>query len=261
MSNTDPRQHELAEFLKSVRERCKPSAFGFPEGQRRRTAGLRREEVAQLAGISPTWYTWIEQGRKVQMSIDVLDRLSIALRMERSQRVYLFELAGKRDPYITSTEHDVAPGVLEKVVNEIKGPAYILGRYWDVLAWNSAAAHLFYDWLGAEEHPNLLRYVFLNPKARQIVCDWDARAGRLVAEFRADSSAHLDDLELGRLINELSLNSADFARYWKQHDVLERQGGSREFEHPEDGRLTFQQMTLKLVDQEHLKVVLLIKET
>lgn len=260
MSTSDPRQQELADFLKSLRERCKPSAFGFPEGQRRRTAGLRREEVAQLAGISPTWYTWIEQGRKVQMSTDVLDRLAIALRMERSQRVYLFELAGKRDPYTSGNQHGIDPEILQKLVATINGPAYVLGRHWDVLAWNAAAKILFYDWLGVETNTNLMRYVFLNSRAKEIVCDWENRARRLVAEFRADCSAHLEDLDLNRLIQELSQNSVEFARYWKQHDVLERQGGSREFNHPEQGLLTFQQMTLQLVDQEQLKLVLLLAE-
>lgn len=260
MNTNDPRQQELADFLKALRERCKPSAFGFPEGQRRRTAGLRREEVAQLAGISPTWYTWIEQGRKVQMSTDVLDRLAIALKMERSQRVYLFELAGKRDPYIGTTQHGIAPEVLQKLVTTINGPAYVLGRHWDVLAWNPAAQRLFHGWLGVEATPNLMRYVFLNPQAKEIVCDWENRARRLVAEFRADCSAHLEDLDLNRLIQELSQNSVEFARYWKQHDVLERQGGRREFNHPEQGLLTFQQMTLQVVDQEQLKLVLLLAE-
>lgn len=258
MNPSDPRQQELADFLKSLRERCKPSAFGFPEGQRRRTAGLRREEVAQLAGISPTWYTWIEQGRKVQMSTDVLDRLAIALKMERSQRVYLFELAGKRDPFISGNQHGIDPEILQKLVTTVTGPAYVLGRHWDVLAWNTAAKLLFHDWLGVESNPNLMRYVFLNPRAKEIVCDWENRARRLVAEFRADCSAHLEDIDLSRLIQELTQNSVEFARYWKQHDVLERQGGSREFNHPEKGLLTFQQMTLQLVDQEQLKLVVLL---
>lgn len=94
----DPRRQELAEFLQALRLRSAPAAFGFPEGSRRRTKGLRREEVAQLAGISPTWYTWIEQGREVNVSADALDRLALALKLSRSERAYLFDMAGRRDP-------------------------------------------------------------------------------------------------------------------------------------------------------------------
>lgn len=256
----DPRRQELADFLKSLRERAFPPTFGFAEGQRRRTAGLRREEVAQLAHISPTWYTWIEQGREVSMSVDVLDRLAIALRMERSQRAYLFELAGKRDPLAAEASSDNAPPGLQPLVHGFAGPAYVLGRHWNVLVWNEAAQILFSGWLGSDGHPNLLRYVFLDPAARQMVVDWETRGRRLVAEFRADCSTRLDEPELQQLVSELSASSPEFRHYWKLHDVQERQGGFREFLHPHYGRLAYQQMTLRLVDQDHLKLVVLLQE-
>ena len=129
----DSRRKELGAFLKAIRERATPETFGLPIGPRRRTAGLRREEVAQLADISPTWYTWIEQGREVSMSADTLDRLAQALRLERTQRAYLFELAGRRDPKAQDPTTDALPDSLRRVLETQSGPAYVLGRFWDML--------------------------------------------------------------------------------------------------------------------------------
>ena len=258
----DTRRQELAEFLQALRQRSTPEAFGFPEGSRRRTKGLRREEIAQLAGISPTWYTWIEQGREVNVSADALDRLALALKLSRSERAYLFDMADRRDPRSAEMEADTAPEALVGMIANITIPAYIMGRYWDVLAWNPPAAELFTGWLDQpsradEPLPNLLRYVFQIPEARQFVVNWEVRARRLVAEFRADCRSRLEEPALHRLVLELSQTSSDFNRFWKQHDVLERQGGQREFNHPKRGLISYQQVTLRPVDQEQLKLVLL----
>lgn len=258
----DTKRQELAEFLQTLRQRSAPVAFGFPEGSRRRTQGLRREEVAQLAGISATWYTWIEQGREVNVSADALDRLASALKLSRSERVYLFEIADRRDPRGTGLEEDAAPQALIGMIADIPLPAYILGRTWDLLAWNPPAAELFTGWLDQpqgdhEPPPNLLRFVFQIPEARQFVIDWEVRAKRLVAEFRADCRSRLEEPELQRLVTELSQTSQEFDRFWKQHDVLERQGGQRQFSHPKRGLISYQQVTLRPVDQEQLKLVLL----
>ena len=258
----DSRRQELAEFLLAVRQRCVPESFGFPAGQRRRTRGLRREEVAQLAGISPTWYSWIEQGREVMVSAEVLDRLAAALRMTATERLYLFEMAGRRDPQAGATEEDTAPQALVETLADMRMPAYIMGRYWDMLAWNPPAAELFGGWLdqgraGSEPLPNLLRFVFLRAEAREFVVDWEARARRLCAEFRADCRTRLEEPGLRRLVEELQQGSPEFARYWKQHDVLERQGGERSFRHLRLGLVRYQQLTLRPVELEHLKLVLL----
>lgn len=259
------RRKELGEFLQAARSRHAPEDFGFAAG-RRRTAGLRREEVAQLAGISATWFTWMEQGRAVNVSADALDRLAAALRLTRSERAYLFELAGRRDPSAAmAEENDVASALLASIVGEIAIPAYILGRTWDMLAWNRPAAALFAGWLDsrpkeAEPPRNLLRYVFLDPQARSLIVDWDKRASRIVAEFRADCRTRLEEPALVRLIDELAQSSPAFARYWKQHHVMERQGGRRDFNHPKRGLIACQQLTLYPVDREHVKLVLLKPE-
>lgn len=257
----DTRRKELAEFLQALRQRGSPEEFGFPAGARRRTQGLRREEVAQLAGISATWYTWIEQGRKVNVSAEALERLATALKLSKSERTYLFDMADRRDPQAHMLEADTAPEILVSMLTSIQIPAYIMGRTWDILAWNSAASHLFTGWLDTakqnDTRPNLLHFVFQHPSAKKFVVDWEMRARRLVAEFRADCRSRLEEPELKRLVNELSQASPDFERFWKQHDVLERQGGQRQFNHTTHGLISYSQVTLRPVEQEQLKLVLL----
>lgn len=258
----DARRKELGEFLQVIRQRNQPEDFGFAVGSRRRTQGLRREEVAQLVDISPTWYTWIEQGREVNVSADVLDRIAARLRLTRSERAYLFEVAGRRDPHAANPEDDTAPAVLLALLEDIHVAAYIMGRYWDLLHWNAEAAELFAGWLDRASsadaaRPNMLRFVFLNPAARSFLVDWEVRARRITAEFRADCRTRLEDPAVLRLIEELTALSPEFARFWKQHDVLERHGGRRSFLHPTRGIITCEQVTLKPVEHTHIKVVLL----
>ena len=259
------RRKELAAFLQAIRSRSQPADFGFPAGTRRRTAGLRREEMAQIVGISATWYTWIEQGREANISADALDRLAVNLRLTRSERAYLFEIADRRDPLAGQSESDDAPPLLIDLLADIGVPAYLMGRYWNMLGWNSAATELFTGWLDIphgnndydEAPPNMLRFVFLDPRARSLLFDWETRARRITAEFRADCRNSLDDPALTRLVDELAAASADFARFWKQHDVLERQGGERRFQHPLRGEILYQQSTLRPDEHEHLKLVML----
>jgi transcriptional regulator with XRE-family HTH domain len=257
----DTRRKELAEFLQAMRQRGAPEAFGFPLGARRRTLGLRREEVAQLANISATWYTWIEQGREVNVSAEALDRLAVALKLSKSERTYLFDMADRRDPQAHINDADAAPETLTKMLESITIPAYIMGRTWDLLAWNKPSETLFNGWLNEwtneSPQPNLLRYVFLHPVAKQFVVDWELRARRLVAEFRADCRSRLEEPALQKLVNELTQANPAFDRFWKQHDVLERQGGQREFNHPLQGLISYHQVTLRPVEQEQLKLVLL----
>jgi transcriptional regulator with XRE-family HTH domain len=257
----DSKRKELGEFLTAMRQRGTPEEYGFPSGARRRTQGLRREEVAQLAGISATWYTWIEQGREVNVSAEALERLATALKLSKSERSYLFDMTDRRDPHAHMLEADTAPETLIAMLNNIQIPAYIMGRTWDLLAWNTPASQLFTGWLDntepSDSRPNLLRFVFLNSNAKQFVVEWEMRARRLVAEFRADCRSRLEEPELKRLVNELSQASTDFERFWKQHDVLERQGGQRQFNHPAKGLISYSQVTLRPVEQEQLKLVLL----
>ncbi|WP_431226768.1 helix-turn-helix transcriptional regulator [Burkholderia contaminans] len=250
----------LGEFIRAHRERLSPQAVGLPPGPRRRTPGLRREEVAQLCGVSPTWYTWIEQGRPVSASADALARIAVALQLSKAERAYLFELAAQRDP----AEPDVAAGdlppTLAATVTAIATPAYVLDRQWNALAWNAPAAVLFSGWLDGAHDRNLLRFTFMSPAARTLIVDWETRARRLAAEFRADSIRHLTDAPTRALIDALTAGSDAFAQYWASQDVFEREGGLREFDHPANGRLVYQQITLKPAHREDLKLVVLVRD-
>jgi transcriptional regulator with XRE-family HTH domain len=255
--------NKLGEFLRAHRERTPPASVGLPGGGRRRTPGLRREELAQLCDVSPTWLTWLEQGREVQASGKMLARLAEVLRLSAAERAYLFSLADRLDPH-----HDDDGGnageALDAIVAAIDAPAYMLDRQWDAVAWNSQAAQLFAGWLPPRpqppSRPNLLRYMFLSPAARALIVDWPERARRLVAEFRADVGRHASEQALAGLIAELADASATFAELWTLQDVVGREGGLRRFDHPQQGDLHLNQVTLHLAKRHDLKLVMLLPQ-
>ncbi|CAG9184569.1 MmyB family transcriptional regulator [Cupriavidus pinatubonensis] len=251
------REAVLGAFLRAHRERLAPADVGLPPGRRRRTPGLRREEVAQLAGLSATWVTWLEQGRPVALSARALASLAAALRLSRAERAYLFELAGRRDPQQAGSEA-VPPAVMASV-HGIAGPAYLLDRQWNALTWNAAAAELFIGWLDEEsQERNLLRAMFLSTPLQALVEDWPHRAGRLVAEFRAHSIRHADDAPMRALIEGLMAESPAFRAAWLSQDVEDREGGRRGFHHPALGALQFEQLTLWPAAAPGLMLVMLL---
>ena len=248
------RQHVLGGFLRTHRERLAPAAAGLSPGPRRRTPGLRREELAQLSGISATWYSWLEQGRAVAASPAALARLQLT----RAERAYLFELAGRRDPDdAPAAAAAEAPAAVVAAVDGFAGPAYLLDHSWTARAWNQAAARLFVGWLDHPGERNQLRYIFLDPAARALICDWPGRARRVLAEFRADYSRHVDDPGLEALIAELSRRSGFFRRAWQDQRVTGREGGERRFNHPADGLVRYAQSTFNPAGHPDLKLVLL----
>ncbi|MGO4307407.1 helix-turn-helix transcriptional regulator [Cupriavidus sp. RAF12] len=237
------REAELGAFLRSHRERLTPADVGLPPGRRRRTPGLRREEVAQLAGLSATWVTWLEQGRSVMMSARALTSLAQALKLSRAERAYLFALAGRPEPR-QDADPAVPPALLASV-HAIAGPAYLLDRQWTALAWNAAAAELFVGWLDERSQDrNLLRAMFLSPALQALVEDWPHRAARLVAEFRVHSLRHAEEPPTRALVEALLAESPAFQAAWRSQDVEERQGGRRGFHHPTHGLIYFEQLAL-----------------
>ncbi|WP_174875572.1 helix-turn-helix transcriptional regulator [Vogesella oryzae] len=249
----------LGEFIRSHRERISPQQAGLPAGNRRRAKGLRREEVAQLVGISPTWLTWIEQGRTQSVSAATLSRLADVLLLSRAERDYLFDLAGLKDPQeATLAANPEAQQALAQVVDKIATPAYVLDALWNVPACNREAATLFGGWLddGSDSH-NLLQFMFLHPLARTLVEDWPTRARRMVAEFRAEISSHHDDA-VAELLGHLRQDSGEFDALWQQQDVQGREGGERAFNHATAGRLSYQQLTMRLAHAPGLKLVILL---
>ena len=264
MSNTTDQRRELGAFLRTRREAASPSQAGvLPDARdRRRTPGLRREEVAQLCGISTSWYTWIEQGRDITLSAAALARLAGALRLTAAERTYLFELTRRRDPMppARSSAPPVADGELRAVLDAIATPAYLLDRLWHARAWNDPAGDLFAPWFESGE-ACLLRFVFLGPAASEFICNWEDRARRLLAEFRADVARDPEDVGVHRIVGDLMRDSELFTRFWNSHAVLGRDGGARSFRHPTHGLRHYRQTTLLPAACPDHKLVILIPET
>lgn len=252
-------RRELGDFVRSHRERLTPEAIGLSPGSRRRTPGLRREEAAQLCGLSTTWYSWVEQGRDVSVSPTALARLAEALRLGRAERAYLFELAGKRDPDQDADDTDEVPAAALLCVEAILSPAYVLDRSFNARSFNAKAKRLFAGWLDGPGERNLLRFIFLEPASRTLICNWEERARRVVAEFRAVRGAHLGDPTLRLLIEEMGRQSSDFARFWDERAVLGREGGERTFNHPRDGFLRYEQVTFNLAGSSDLRLTMLME--
>jgi transcriptional regulator with XRE-family HTH domain len=258
---------KLGEFIRAHRERTTPDSVGLSDSGRRRTPGLRREELAHLCQVSPTWLTWLEQGRQVSASGKLLARMAEVLRLSAAERGYLFSLAERLDPQHEEDEADGAES-LQDMVAAIDAPAYMLDRQWDAVAWNAHAAALFGGWLDvaavgqvqAGARPNLLRFMFRSAAARGLIVDWEHRARRLVAEFRADSGKHAVQLPLAGLIAELCRDSPEFRALWTLQDVTSREGGLRSFQHPGMGELSFNQVTLHLAKRHDLKLVMLLPQ-
>lgn len=257
-SATALRRKALGQFLRQSRARVQPQDWGLPVGSRRRTPGLRREEVAQLCAISLTWYTWIEQGRDIAISTTVCDRLAKTLKLSRAERQYLFELAEHTDPEANKAELLPLPQGLNDCVAHIAAPAYILDRSWNLLARNTALVDLFNGWPDTTSQPNLLRYIFTHPQAPHFVVDWEQRAQRVVGEFRADVGPHVDEPAIRALVAELQEQSAIFSQWWGRQRVQEREGGLREFNHPQHGLMLFQQFTFRLAVRSDCKLVMLL---
>ncbi|MFB7332105.1 helix-turn-helix transcriptional regulator [Streptomyces adustus] len=252
------RRAELSEFLRSRRARLKPEDVGLPDfGRHRRVPGLRREELAQLAGVSVAYYTRLEQGNGRNVSAEVLDSIARALRLTGAEHAHLTHLAKpkqhKRRP--AARQQQVRTG-LRQLLDSMDGiPAYVSGRRSDILAWNRMAAALFGDWaeLPAQER-NWARLVFLRPDYRELFVDWDQKATDIVSYLRMDAGCHPDDPRLSALVGELSVKSEVFRRLWATHDVKEKSHGTKRMRHPLVGDLALSFETFGLVDdsEQHL---------
>jgi transcriptional regulator with XRE-family HTH domain len=252
------RAQTLGAFLRAHRERLSPSTVGLVFTGRRRTPGLRREEVAQLCQVSTTWYTWLEQGRPVSASAATISRIADGLQLSRAERLYLFEISRPVVPAESEVRESPLPEDLKDLVERMPLPAYVLDRQWNVVLWNRAAARLLRPWLVESKDRNLLHFVFLNPAARDFIVDWSSRARRLAAEFRSDAGRHLDDAPTVRLISGLQNSSPAFAKYWNQQDVREREGGVRKFRANTGETGTYRQLSLIPSANTDLKLVTLI---
>ena len=225
-------RRELAAFLRSRRERISPAEAGLPPTGRRRTPGLRREEVALLAGISATWYTYLEQAREIRVSDQVVDALARALRLDERERGHLRRLAGHALPDETPAPERLAPEAAAVPLMLQPDPAYIIGGTSDVLSHNSAAEALFPN-LIAGRRPNFARWVFLDPVAREVVVDWATEARGLLARLRTIAARHPGHPACAELVEELTAGSPEAREWWPRYDIEDRRGGRKRLRRPD----------------------------
>jgi transcriptional regulator with XRE-family HTH domain len=237
-------RQELAAFLRARRYRIKPADIGISAGSRRRTPGLRREEVAQLSGVSVTWYTWLEQARDITVSRQVLDSLANGLQLDEVERQHLFVLAGVPLP-VAAPALPPSSG-LRRLVDVLNPhPAYLVGPSWDLLAWNDAEAGLIGD-PGRLPKPerNIIRMMFTEPSMRRLLVNWRVQAASLLGQYRVDAGRNVGDPRFDQLSAELCATSADFRRLWDAHDVGGFGSPRWELDHPRLGRMTMDYVRL-----------------
>ena len=213
-------RNDLSDFLRSRRARLSPDEVGLPNGTRRRAAGLRREEVASLAGVGLTWYTWFEQGRDIRVSPDFLENVSRALRLSSAERQHLYVLTGREASAARAPAREVSPALQRMLDGFVKHPAAIRTAHWDTIAWNKAANRLFGFAARPPEQRNFLRLIFTDPAFRARLPNLADDAQSLVAKFRGNYGKYRDDPAMEALVAELSQRSAEFRRLWQRHDVM-----------------------------------------
>ncbi len=242
MSDLLTPENPLGAYLRDRRAKLDPAAFGFPPG-RRRTPGLRREEVAQRANISPTWYTWLEQGRGGAPSADVLERITGALMLTEVEREHLFLLGLGRPPEARYRRPEGVTPRLQRVLDALDpSPAVIRAATWDVIAWNRAATVFLADFeaLPPQER-NMLRFIFLDPRTREAQADWQAVARWVVGMFRLDAARAGAAEAVEPLIEELCRSSPEFAAIWSEPDTPAGHSEAvKTLRHPTLGALAFE---------------------
>ncbi|SFI78111.1 Helix-turn-helix domain-containing protein [Paenibacillus sp. UNC496MF] len=242
MSTENQKAKLLGAFLKSRREKLSPPEAGLPAGYgKRRTPGLRREEVAQLAHVSTTWYTWLEQGRAAAPSRQVMDSVARALQLDDHEHQHLLHLASLDLPAGDRAEEAeaVSPD-LARLVAQLPGPAFVATDSTEVLCWNEQARRVICDFPSfAREDRYMAWLTFMDGRLRRSIVNWDAYAGYTVAVLRGRYDRNLRDAGFQRLIERLLAASPDFKALWDTHDVAEKSGRSFGLRHPERGELSF----------------------
>jgi transcriptional regulator with XRE-family HTH domain len=218
-ANLTRSRNDLSDFLKSRRARLSPDDVGLPNGTRRRAPGLRREEVASLAGVGLTWYTWFEQGRDIRVSPDFLESVSRALRLSSAEQQHLYVLTG-REAVARTPAREISPALQRMLDGFTKYPAVIRTAHWDPIAWNRAANRLFGFAARTPEQRNFLRLVFTDAAFRARLPNLAADAQSLVAKFRGNYGKYRDDPAMEALVTEMTQRSAEFRQLWRRHEVM-----------------------------------------
>ncbi|MFD3591296.1 helix-turn-helix transcriptional regulator [Nocardia sp. NPDC058640] len=248
------RREELRDFLRSRREGIGPGEVGLPAAGRRRTPGLRREEVAMLAGVGVSWYTWLEQGRDITVSGEVLDAVASVLRLSEVERAHLYVLAGLNPPVAGGSAVDVTAEIRAVLDGWERGPAIVRDRYWNILAFNGIAGRVF----GCEdgEPHNCLVTFFTSRRYRELPEVWAEAAPGVVAAYRADAALVPHDIEFRRVASELAASEPEFAELWERHEVGAPLQAVNALRHPEVGDLYFDATTLTVADHPNWSLVL-----
>ncbi|NVE00696.1 helix-turn-helix domain-containing protein [Massilia sp. BJB1822] len=248
-------RHALSEFLMHQRKKLTPGDVGLPATERRRTPGLRREEVAALAGVGLTWYTWFEQGREVKVSEKFLLSVAYALKLDDAECSHLFLLAHRRPPPPEAHQWvSVTPGI-QQLLDDLPRPAYVQNLRWDVVAWNAAADALFELGARSREDRNLLRMMFTAPEMRRRLCAWQDDAPRLLAQFRYDVAVAPEDPAMLALIEEMNVLSPSFRREWSTPGNAVAQRGIGSILNTARQQQDFHHETLVVDEHRHLKMV------
>ena len=256
-SRFDRTNKELASFLKSCRERLTPNDVGLPCTSRRRTPGLRREEVAALAGVSITWYTWLEQGREIHVSSEVVESLSRVFMLNEDERKYFYKLANQSyTPKDVLNEH-ISP-LLQHVLNNLKYcPSIIINRRWSVCGWNEEAKILFGDYEKMNEREkNILWAMFSDDKYKNMFSDWEKYAKHLIAAFRADYGMNIEDSWNAQLVKDLKNSNPQFKNWWNNHDVDSKCEIYKKIVHPVVGVMEFEVNNFVVADKSDFRMVI-----
>jgi transcriptional regulator with XRE-family HTH domain len=251
----EQRRAELGEFLKVRRARLSPGDFGMPQGSRRRTPGLRREEVALLAGVGVTWYTWLEQGRQINASTQVLDAVARTLRLGRAEREHLYRLA-EATPLRVEGEHTQVPDTIREIVSSLEPlPAILVNSRFDILLSNQAHEELFWDWHSMPcVHKNTLWCCVTEPSARDKFPEYDGQVRYMVARMRSAYSRHLGDQDWEEDIRRLASLSREFAELWARHEVADPETRVLTYLHPQAGPLSLVISELNVPDMPEARI-------
>jgi transcriptional regulator with XRE-family HTH domain len=249
------RRQALAAFLRTRRARLQPADVGLPVRRHRRTPGLRREDVAELANIGVSWYTLLEQGQDVHPSRQVLESLAQALRLSRAEEQHLFRLANQESSASASMEEEQVSPALQRIVDALcPHPAFVIGRRWDVLTWNRAADLVFHFHEPCPPHSRNVVWRFFERGARTLDLHWELQAQNLVAQFRADYARYPGDPSFQEVIADLQRVSPQFRLWWDQQDVRGLPDGPRAMRHPTLGMLEFEHVTFQTAITADLRV-------
>lgn len=256
MNSEEHRYRELADFLKTRRAKLSHSDAGLSSATRRRTPGLRREEIAQLAGVGLTWYTWLEQGRNIHVSAQVIESLARVLLLDKQERIHLYRLANQPLPAdIPESKETVSP-ILQHVLDSLElCPSFIADQRWNVIAWNKAACILLGDFecMNARQK-NVVWAMFTDDYFKQLYNNWDMYAKSLLGRFRLTCGKYIEDPWFAEFIEDLKAHSEEFSEWWLLHEIIDDGGIYKHFNHPTAGALDFESSCFDVPDNSGLRL-------